>query len=201
MAYIVVVRWILLSRKTSQLNVLGTERGACMQRVWRGSCCDACVRLNTAVHDWMSCSLCCQFKMLWLAHMQPFYGHCKPQPVASSALMLLVGSRKGVQPVKNWVVGCWRRYLSTARSDLHMVQLMPLPPTVSCFSKIQIGFAFPVLAHPSSPGQRAIKWVLFCELHDLPRDLLHGTVSFPFFISPFSSHTLFEDRRLHSGVF
>ena len=32
-------------------------------------------------------------------------------------------------------------------ADLHMVQLMPLPLTVSCFSKIQIGFTFLVLAH------------------------------------------------------
>jgi len=38
-----------------------------------------------------------------------------------------------------------------------MTQLMPLPPTVSCFSKIQIGITFLVPAHPSSPGQRAIK--------------------------------------------
>jgi len=27
-------------------------------------------------------------------------------------------------------------------ADLHMAQLMPLPLTVSCFSKIQIGFPF-----------------------------------------------------------
>jgi len=27
-------------------------------------------------------------------------------------------------------------------ADLHMAQLMPLPPTVSCFSKIQIGFTY-----------------------------------------------------------
>jgi len=27
-------------------------------------------------------------------------------------------------------------------ADLHMVQLMPLPITASCFSKIQIGFTF-----------------------------------------------------------
>ena len=33
-------------------------------------------------------------------------------------------------------------------ADLHTVQLMPLPLTVSCFSKIQIGFAFLVPAHP-----------------------------------------------------
>ena len=32
-------------------------------------------------------------------------------------------------------------------ADLHMAQLMPLPLTVSCFSKIQIGFTFLVLAH------------------------------------------------------
>ena len=45
-------------------------------------------------------------------------------------------------------------------ADLHMAQLMPLPLTVSCFSKIQIGFTFLVPAHPGSPGQRAVKWVL-----------------------------------------
>ena len=32
-------------------------------------------------------------------------------------------------------------------ADLHIAQLMPLPLTVSCFSKIQIGFTFLLLAH------------------------------------------------------
>jgi len=36
---------------------------------------------------------------------------------------------------------------------LHMAQLMPLPLTVSCFSKIQIGFTFLVPANPGSPGK------------------------------------------------
>ena len=44
-------------------------------------------------------------------------------------------------------------------ADLHMAQLMPLPLTVSCFSKIQIGFTFLVPAHLGSPGQRAVKRV------------------------------------------
>ena len=44
-------------------------------------------------------------------------------------------------------------------ADLHMAQLMPLPLTVSCFSKIQIGFTFLVPAHPGGPGQRAVKHV------------------------------------------
>ena len=47
-------------------------------------------------------------------------------------------------------------------ADLYMAQLMPLPLTVSCFSKIQIGFTFLVLAHPGSPGKRAIKRVCVC---------------------------------------
>ena len=45
-------------------------------------------------------------------------------------------------------------------AHLHMAQLMPLPLTVSCFSKIQIGFTFLVPAHPDSPGQRAVKRVV-----------------------------------------
>jgi len=47
-------------------------------------------------------------------------------------------------------------------ADLHMAQLMPLPLTVSFFSKIQIGFTFLVPAYPGSPGQRAIKRVCVC---------------------------------------
>jgi len=38
-------------------------------------------------------------------------------------------------------------------ADLHMAQLMPLPLTVFCFNKIQIGFTILVLAHLGSPGQ------------------------------------------------
>ena len=47
-------------------------------------------------------------------------------------------------------------------ADLYMAQLMPLPLTVSCFSKIQFGFAFVVPAHPGSPGKRAVKRVCVC---------------------------------------
>ena len=38
-------------------------------------------------------------------------------------------------------------------ADLHMVQLMPLPLTVSCFSKIRIGLTFLVPAYLGSPGK------------------------------------------------
>jgi len=77
-------------------------------------------------------------------------------------LTLLVGQQEGHPAVKKtewWdagVVICLER-----GADLHMAQLMqvPLPLTVSCFSKIQIGFTFLVPAYPGSPGQRAIKRV------------------------------------------
>ena len=79
---------------------------------------------------------------------------------AFSALTLLVG-RQGGHPAckktERWGAGmviCLER-----GADLHTAQLMPLPLTVSCSSKIQIGFTFLVPAHLGSPGQRAVKWV------------------------------------------
>jgi len=43
-----------------------------------------------------------------------------------------------------------------------MAQLMPLPLTVSCSSKIQIGFTFLVPAYPGYPGKEAVKWLNGC---------------------------------------
>jgi len=51
-------------------------------------------------------------------------------------------------------------------ADLHMAQLMPLPLTVSCSSKIQIGFTFLVPADLGTPGKRAVKRV--CVLYFVP---------------------------------
>ena len=74
-----------------------------------------------------------------------------------------LGGRKGIRPVKKlewWGTGVvdWLE----RDADMHMAQLTPLPLTVSCFSKIQIGFTFLVPAHPGSPRQRAIKRVCVC---------------------------------------
>ena len=92
--------------------------------------------------------------------------------------MLLVGRQEGHPACKKtewWgagVVICLER-----GADLHTAELMPLPLTVSCFSKIQIGCTFLVLAYPGSlnfdftflvpahlgsPGQRAVKRVCVC---------------------------------------
>ena len=74
-------------------------------------------------------------------------------------MTLLVGRQEGHPASKTewWdagVVMCLER-----GADLHMVQLMPLQLTGSCFSKIQIGFTFLVPAYLGSPGQRAVKEV------------------------------------------
>ena len=43
-----------------------------------------------------------------------------------------------------------------------MAQLMPLPLTDSCFSKIQIGITFLVAAHLGRRGKMAVKWGCVC---------------------------------------
>jgi len=66
-------------------------------------------------------------------------------------------------------------------ADLHMVQLTPLPLTVSCFSKIQIGFTFLVLAHPGSPRQKADKraFVYYMEEWTTAGISFHGVIIIP----------------------
>ena len=78
---------------------------------------------------------------------------------AFSALTLLVGRQEGHPACKNLSDGVLAWICLERGADLHMAQLMPLPPTVSCFSKIQIGFTILVPAHPGSPGKRAVKRV------------------------------------------
>jgi len=79
---------------------------------------------------------------------------------AFSALTLLVGRQEEHPACKKtewWdagVVICLEQ-----GADLHMAQLMPLPLTVSCCNKIQIGITFLVPAYPGSPGKRAVKQV------------------------------------------
>jgi len=75
------------------------------------------------------------------------YQCCGNFSTAFSALTLLVGQQEG-HPA---VVICLEQ-----GADLHMAQLMQLPLTISCFSKIQIGFTFLVLAHPGSPRQKLL---------------------------------------------
>ena len=63
---------------------------------------------------------------------------CVITVLAFSALTLLVGWQEGHPACKRLVGGVVARGWRSA--DLHMAQPIPLPPTVSWFSKIQIGF-------------------------------------------------------------
>ena len=123
----------------------------------------ACKKQSGGVLAWLS--VWCKVQTcIW-----PSWWQCHSLSLAKftfSALTLLVGRQEGhpaCKKTERWGVGvliCLER-----GADLHMAQLMPLPLTVSCFSKIQIGFTFLVPAHQGSPGKRAVKWyVCVCLL-------------------------------------
>ena len=76
-----------------------------------------------------------------------------------SILCCWLGGRKGIRPVKTEWCGAGVVICLERDAVLYMAQLTPLPLTVSCFSKIQIGFTFLVLVHPGIPGKRAVKRV------------------------------------------
>jgi len=74
-------------------------------------------------------------------------------------LTLLVGRQEGHPACKKQSGGVLAWFCMERGADLHMAQLMPLPLTVSCSSKIQIGFTFLVPAYPLCPGKEAVKWL------------------------------------------
>ena len=88
-------------------------------------------------------------QVLWLF---PIQSHVAP----SVLWCCWLGGRKGIRPVNNWVVGSWRGICLERGADLHPAQLIPLPLTVSCFSKIQIGVTFLVPAQTGRPGEGPI---------------------------------------------
>ena len=97
-------------------------------------------------------------------------------------------------------------------ADLHMAQLMPLPLTVSCFSKIQIGFTSVVPAHLGSPGKRAVKRVCVCFLTFIvqsysqcvasfhPCVIIHGSLSLQELAPQMASRLVWLFCRVHCCV-
>jgi len=71
----------------------------------------------------------------------------------------VAGRASGLQKTEWWGTGmvfCLERV-----ADLYVAQMMPVPLTVSCFSKIQIGFIFLVPAHLGSPGKGSLNGCVF----------------------------------------
>ena len=88
------------------------------------------------------------------------------QPFAFSALTLMIGRQEGHPACKKLSSGVLAWLCPERGADLHSAQLMPLPLTVSFFSKIQIGFTFLVPAHSGGPGQRVrIKPTVIRDCH------------------------------------
>jgi len=87
----------------------------------------------------------------WLTCSITIFARLTGVTSAFSALTLLVGRQEEHPDCKKtewWgdgVIICLER-----GADLHTAQLMSLALTVSCFSKIQIGFTFLVPAHPGN---------------------------------------------------
>jgi len=96
----------------------------------------------------VDCFMCCIRLALFPSNMQN---------------SLLVGRQEGHPACKKEWWGAGMVVCLEQGADLHTAQLMPLPLTVSWFSKIQIGFTFLVPAHRGSPGKRAVK--LVCVRH------------------------------------
>jgi len=64
-------------------------------------------------------------------------------------------------------------------ADLHTAQLMSLPLTVSCFSKIQIGFTFLVPAHLGSPGKGPLNGCVCVKAGEVTAGYGRGAVYHP----------------------
>ena len=90
-------------------------------------------------------------------------------------------------------------------ADLHTTQLMPLPLTVSCFSKIQIGLTFLVSAHLGSSGNGSFNGCLllvvmiqdFCvsRTSSMPQKLHKNVQHLP--VTKVHQH-MAEEARIHT---
>ena len=100
--------------------------------------------LSTSSADLLPCTMLCRISgRSHTTKTQLHYITYKVLRAAFSALTLLAGQQEGHSACKKtewWGAGmviCLEQ-----GADLHMAQLIPLPLTVSCFSKIQIGLPF-----------------------------------------------------------
>ena len=151
------ILWIVQSKQTN-LMVFGTQIPPKLTSATYRFAHPLPELNNYQQHDFSSPNFCpaYQSRQQWTQCVSCILTNPTQALQLFSAVTPLVGSRKGIRPVKNWVVGCWRGYLSGARCRL---AYGPADATAThClllqyFSKINIGFIFLVPAHPGSPGK------------------------------------------------
>jgi len=154
---------------------------ALMLFFWSVSACFCCVRFSffyTKSRNWLGktslkwtvlCRVGCKTTTQSVpACHQLMVFICVTCPVmlwlASVLWRCWLGGRKGIQPVKTDWWGAGVVVCLEPGADLHMAQLVTLPLTVSCFRKIQIGFAFLVLADLGSPGKGLLNGCCCCVM-------------------------------------
>jgi len=81
--------------------------------------------INECFVNWTDCVKCpayvkCHFNYCFLNNNNNNYNNCVLCVIIRPSVLWCcwLGSRKGIRPVKNWVVGCWRGYLSGMRCRL-----------------------------------------------------------------------------------
>jgi len=114
-----------------------------------------CIGAVSKSHQWSACGLHLWWSNSSWLNAQVYYTLVDCNSVPSVLWRFWLGSRKGIQPVKNRVVGCWHGYLSGTRCRLAHGPADATATHCLLLSKIQIGFTFLVPAHLGSPGKRA----------------------------------------------
>jgi len=120
------------------------------------------ISLLSSTHAVQSLQTVCTARMLSVAAADGMHAGTAAPKTVSSHFSKLSDGCKGIWPVKTERWGAGVASCLEQGTDLHMAQLMPLPLTVMCFSKIQTGSTFLVPTHPGSPGQTAVKRVCTC---------------------------------------
>ena len=111
----------------------------------------------------VSRGLCLQ-PLVSLVHLRTKFRSCFYLRLMINLLAFSALTQEGHPACKKLSGGvlAWLSVWSEVQTCIWLSWVMPFPLTVSCFSKIQIGFTFLVPAHPGSPGQRAVKRVCVC---------------------------------------
>jgi len=84
-----------------------------------GYCYSSCISsMYSFVTVGIQCIFWCKITLLKNTHYQGFLVYMHQHSFPSVLWRCWLGGRKNIRPVKNWVMGCWRGYLSGARYRL-----------------------------------------------------------------------------------
>ena len=112
----------------------------------------------------------------WYHNLFLFFNPNSNSKLLSVLWCCWLGGRKGIRPVTNmewWGAGmiiCLER----GANDLHMVQLMPLPPRHLLLQQNPEWFILLVPAYPGCPGKKAVERLCVCVFFNPNSSLILG---------------------------